>query len=226
MYIYIIYVYTYIIGELKEILYQEVIVCWHTCARTCVLSRAHTRSSRSPSSHSVSRGTRLLAHVRTHVCALARSHAPFTFTEPLFSFCLHAYVYIYCVCIYVRACVCVGVCEHVQVSQLKILSTAAFSIAILGRKLSVQQWFSLLVLTAGCAVVQIDGSSSVCCTHTHTHTHTHTLIYMYVVQIDGSSLRSAYTHVYDTHVYTYKSLFLSLSLSLSLALSLSFFPCI
>eukprot|EP00277_Geminigera_cryophila_P044038 CAMPEP_0173080598 /NCGR_PEP_ID=MMETSP1102-20130122/16399_1 /TAXON_ID=49646 /ORGANISM="Geminigera sp., Strain Caron Lab Isolate" /LENGTH=291 /DNA_ID=CAMNT_0013954271 /DNA_START=115 /DNA_END=987 /DNA_ORIENTATION=- len=46
------------------------------------------------------------------------------------------------------------------VSQLKILSTAAFSIAILGRKLSVQQWFSLLVLTAGCAVVQIDGSSS------------------------------------------------------------------
>eukprot|EP00802_Teleaulax_amphioxeia_P019832 Tamp_20085.p1 GENE.Tamp_20085~~Tamp_20085.p1 ORF type:complete len:400 (+),score=77.68 Tamp_20085:39-1202(+) len=46
------------------------------------------------------------------------------------------------------------------VAQLKILSTAGFSIVILGRKLSVQQWCALVILTVGCAVVQIDGTNS------------------------------------------------------------------
>lgn len=43
-----------------------------------------------------------------------------------------------------------------QVSyQLKILTTALFSVAMLGKKLSPYQWFSLVLLMAGVAAVQV-----------------------------------------------------------------------
>lgn len=43
--------------------------------------------------------------------------------------------------------------------QLKILTTALFSVAMLGRKLSFQQWISLVILMAGVASVQMQPSS-------------------------------------------------------------------
>ncbi|KAK6535408.1 hypothetical protein TWF694_001869 [Orbilia ellipsospora] len=39
--------------------------------------------------------------------------------------------------------------------QLKILTTALFSVTMLGRKLSVRQWLSLVLLTTGVAIVQL-----------------------------------------------------------------------
>lgn len=39
--------------------------------------------------------------------------------------------------------------------QLKILTTALFSVSMLGRRLSVYQWLSLLILMAGVALVQV-----------------------------------------------------------------------
>jgi len=47
-----------------------------------------------------------------------------------------------------------------NVSQLKILTTAVFSVIVLKRTLTVQQWSSLVMLTIGCAVVQTGSSSS------------------------------------------------------------------
>ncbi|KAI9846249.1 MAG: hypothetical protein M1837_004238 [Sclerophora amabilis] len=44
--------------------------------------------------------------------------------------------------------------------QLKILTTALFSVALLGRKLSVRKWISLVLLTAGVAIVQIPSPES------------------------------------------------------------------
>jgi len=41
--------------------------------------------------------------------------------------------------------------------QLKILTTAGFSVLLLGRKLEVRQWLSLLLLTGGVALVQLPG---------------------------------------------------------------------
>ena len=43
--------------------------------------------------------------------------------------------------------------------QLRILVTAMFFVCILGRRLSGAQWFSLVVLTCGVSVVQLEGSS-------------------------------------------------------------------
>lgn len=45
-------------------------------------------------------------------------------------------------------------------AQLKILTTAFFSILLLQRKLSIIQWISLFLLTGGCIVVQLGASSS------------------------------------------------------------------
>lgn len=39
--------------------------------------------------------------------------------------------------------------------QLKILTTALFSVSMLGKKLGVHQWLSLLVLMAGVTLVQV-----------------------------------------------------------------------
>ncbi|EJW70253.1 hypothetical protein WUBG_18839, partial [Wuchereria bancrofti] len=39
--------------------------------------------------------------------------------------------------------------------QLKILTTALFSVALLGKKLNSQKWISLLLLTVGIALVQL-----------------------------------------------------------------------
>uniref|UniRef100_A0A8C5CKV7 Solute carrier family 35 member A3a n=1 Tax=Gadus morhua TaxID=8049 RepID=A0A8C5CKV7_GADMO len=39
--------------------------------------------------------------------------------------------------------------------QLKILTTALFSVSMLGRRLGVYQWLSLLILMAGVALVQV-----------------------------------------------------------------------
>jgi solute carrier family 35 (UDP-sugar transporter), member A1/2/3 len=43
--------------------------------------------------------------------------------------------------------------------QLKILTTALFSVVLLGRKFSPIKWMSLLILTAGVAVVELSGSA-------------------------------------------------------------------
>lgn len=40
--------------------------------------------------------------------------------------------------------------------QLKILTTALFSVSMLGRRLGVYQWLSLLILMAGVALVQVN----------------------------------------------------------------------
>ncbi|GAA6235049.1 UDP-N-acetylglucosamine transporter-like [Lates japonicus] len=42
--------------------------------------------------------------------------------------------------------------------QLKILTTALFSVSMLGRRLGVYQWLSLLILMAGVALVQVQYS--------------------------------------------------------------------
>ena len=42
--------------------------------------------------------------------------------------------------------------------QLKILTTAVFSVLMLNKKLIKSQWFSLLVLVAGVAMVQLSDS--------------------------------------------------------------------
>ena len=43
-----------------------------------------------------------------------------------------------------------------QVSyQLKILTTALFSVVMLGKRLSIQKWFSLTVLTVAVALAQV-----------------------------------------------------------------------
>jgi len=39
--------------------------------------------------------------------------------------------------------------------QMKILTTALFSVIILGKKLSFRQWISLSILTIGVGIVQI-----------------------------------------------------------------------
>lgn len=39
--------------------------------------------------------------------------------------------------------------------QLKILTTALFSVSMLGKKLGVYQWLSLVILMAGVAFVQV-----------------------------------------------------------------------
>ncbi|KAH9816362.1 ATP-dependent DNA helicase MER3 [Teratosphaeria destructans] len=44
--------------------------------------------------------------------------------------------------------------------QLKILTTALFSVTLLGRSLSVRRWFSLVLLMAGVAIVQVPADST------------------------------------------------------------------
>ncbi|KIH43491.1 Nucleotide-sugar transporter, partial [Ancylostoma duodenale] len=44
--------------------------------------------------------------------------------------------------------------------QLKILTTAVFTVLVLGRKLSIQQWISLFFLFGGVAIVQYDQKMS------------------------------------------------------------------
>ncbi len=44
--------------------------------------------------------------------------------------------------------------------QLKIITTAIFSVTILGRSLSAQKWIALVLLTAGIALVQMPSGSS------------------------------------------------------------------
>eukprot|EP00808_Paulinella_micropora_P004304 g27003.t1 len=43
--------------------------------------------------------------------------------------------------------------------QLKVLTTAIFSVLLLGKKLSCTQWVALFFLTAGCAIVQLQIST-------------------------------------------------------------------
>lgn len=50
---------------------------------------------------------------------------------------------------------------HFQILyQLKILTTAFFSVALLGRSLSTKRWFALVVLTMGVSVVSLSSSES------------------------------------------------------------------
>lgn len=50
-------------------------------------------------------------------------------------------------------------CVCVQVTyQLKILTTALFSVLMLRKSLSRVQWFSLLLLFTGVAIVQVGGA--------------------------------------------------------------------
>jgi len=44
--------------------------------------------------------------------------------------------------------------------QLKILTTALFSVTLLNRTLSIQQWVSLILLTLGVALVQLPSAST------------------------------------------------------------------
>lgn len=47
--------------------------------------------------------------------------------------------------------------------QLKILTTALFSVSMLGRKLGTYQWISLLILMAGVALVQVRHTFKAAC---------------------------------------------------------------
>ena len=65
-----------------------------------------------------------------------------------------------CECVFVPVCVCVCVCvpvcgNHQVTYQLKILTTALFSVSMLGRRLGLYQWLSLVILMAGVALVQV-----------------------------------------------------------------------
>lgn len=44
--------------------------------------------------------------------------------------------------------------------QLKILTTALFSVSMLGRKLGLYQWLSLIILMTGVALVQVNAQTS------------------------------------------------------------------
>lgn len=55
-------------------------------------------------------------------------------------------------------------CLHQVTYQLKILTTALFSVSMLGRRLGVYQWLSLLILMAGVALVQVPCISNHCFT--------------------------------------------------------------
>lgn len=56
-------------------------------------------------------------------------------------------------------------CLHQVTYQLKILTTALFSVSMLGRRLGIYQWISLLILMAGVALVQVQCSSSISLCH-------------------------------------------------------------
>lgn len=43
--------------------------------------------------------------------------------------------------------------------QLKIMTTAIFSVLLLGRSLSIRKWFSLIILAIGVSIMQLPGSS-------------------------------------------------------------------
>lgn len=49
-------------------------------------------------------------------------------------------------------------CLHQVTYQLKILTTALFSVSMLGRRLGIYQWLSLLILMTGVALVQVQWS--------------------------------------------------------------------
>ncbi len=66
-------------------------------------------------------------------------------------------------CVSVLRCVCVCI---VQVTyQLKILTTALFSVLLLNKKLNSLKWFSLMVLMLAVALVQVGRGSLSCCTY-------------------------------------------------------------
>ena len=44
--------------------------------------------------------------------------------------------------------------------QIKLLTTALFSVTMLGRRLSLRQWIALLILFSGVAIVQLNNSDS------------------------------------------------------------------
>lgn len=53
--------------------------------------------------------------------------------------------------------------NHQVTYQLKILTTALFSVSMLGRKLGIYQWVSLLILMTGVALVQVGRTFKAMC---------------------------------------------------------------
>mmetsp|Transcript_30023 Transcript_30023/g.62901 ORF Transcript_30023/g.62901 Transcript_30023/m.62901 type:complete len:486 (+) Transcript_30023:322-1779(+) len=94
--------------------------------------------------------TNLRSEIHTHVCASPNE---------MLKLCVPSFLYTIQNNLLYLALTNLDAATYQILYQLKILTTALFSATMLGRRFSKTKWASLVVLTAGVALVQISGSS-------------------------------------------------------------------